>query len=107
MLKVGVLGGGNGSFITAADLALKGFNVNLCESPKFESNINLAKRQSGINLEVRANFGLKGGFAKLNKIGTDIKELMTDRDIIFVVVPAFVQKIFAEWGSETFSPNKL
>lgn len=107
MLTIGVLGGGNGAFITAADLALKGFNVNLCESPKFESNINLAKRQGGINLEIRANVGLKGGFAKLNKIGTDIKELMTDRNIIFIVVPAFAQKIFAEWGSETFSPEQI
>jgi len=34
MLKIGILGGGNGAFITAADLALKGFNVNLCESRK-------------------------------------------------------------------------
>jgi len=107
MLTIGVLGGGNGAFITAADLALKGFNVNLCESPKFKSNINLAKRQGGINLEIRANVGLKGGFAKLNKIGTDIKELMTDRNIIFVVVPAFAQKIFAECGAETFSPEQI
>ena len=107
MLKIGILGGGNGAFITAADLALKGFNVNLCESLKFESTINLAKKQGGINLEIRANVGLKGGFAKLNKIGTDIKELMADRDIIFVVVPAFAQKIFAECGAETFSPEQI
>ena len=107
MLKIGVLGGGNGAFITAADLALKGFNVNLCELPKFGSNINLAKSQGGIDLEVRGNVGLRGGFAKLNKIGTDIKELMADRDIIFVVVPAFAQKIFAEWGAETFSPEQI
>ena len=107
MLKIGILGGGNGAFITAADLALKGFNVNLCESANFESTINLAKKQGGINLEIRANVGLKGGFAKLSKIGTDIKELMTDRDIIFLVVPAFAQKIFAEWGAETFSSKQI
>ena len=107
MLKIGILGGGNGAFITAADLALKGFNVNLCESVKFESTINLAKKQGGINLEIRANVGLEGGFAKLNKVGTDIKELMADRDIIFLVVPAFAQKIFAEWGAETFSSKQI
>jgi len=32
---------------------------------------------------------------------------MADRDIIFVVVPAFAQKIFAEWGAETFSPEQI
>lgn len=107
MLKIGILGGGNGAFISAAELSLRGFNVNLCESPKFESNINLAKSQGGINLEVRADLDFKGGFVKLNKINTDIKDAITDRDIIFLVVPAFAQKIFAEWGAEIFSPEQI
>jgi len=29
------------------------------------------------------------------------------RDIILLVVPAFAQKSFAEWGSETFSPKQI
>ena len=51
MLKIGVLGGGNGAFITAADLTLRGFNVNMCEVPKFEKNITLAKNDRKLNLK--------------------------------------------------------
>jgi len=107
MLKIGVLGGGNGAFITAADLALRGFDVNICEAPGFERNIALAKEKGKIKLEVRGNLPIKSGFAKINKITTDIKEAVKDRDIIFVVVPAFAQKIFAEWGAEIFSPEQI
>ena len=107
MLKIGVLGGGNGAFITAADLALKGFDVNLCEVPEFENNIALAKRQGGIKLKVRANPGLEGGFGKLNKINTNIKEAVADRDVIFIIVPAFAQRVFAEWGAEIFSSEQI
>lgn len=106
MLKIAVLGGGNGAFITAADLAIRGFNVNICELPEFEKNIILAKEQGGINLEVRSKLSLKEGFAKLNKVTTNIKEAIEDREVIFVVVPAFAQKRFAECGAELFSPEQ-
>lgn len=33
MFKIAVLGGGNGAFIAASELSLRGFNVNLCEVP--------------------------------------------------------------------------
>jgi len=107
MLKIGILGGGNGAFITAADLTLRGFNVNICEVPKFEKNITLAKKRQEIKLEIKGNPGLKGGIAKLNKVTTDIKEAIEDRDIIFVIVPAFAQKVFAEIGADFFNPNQL
>ena len=107
MLKIGVLGGGNGAFITAADLALRGFDVNICEVPEFEKNISLAKENKGIKLEVKGNPGLKGGFAKLNKVTTDIKEAIEDREVIFLIVPAFAQKRFAEWGAKYFSPEHI
>ena len=107
MLKIAILGGGNGAFITAADLALKGFDINLYEAPKLEKNIELAKEKGGIDLEIRGNPGLKGGFAKLNKISTDIKEAIHDRDVIFIIVPAFAQKIFAELLAEALSPEQM
>lgn len=107
MLKIGVLGGGNGAFITAADLTLRGFNVNIYEVPKFEKNITLAKKRQEIKLEIKGNPGLKGGIAKLNKVTTDIKEAIEDRDVIFVIVPAFAQKVFAEIGADFFNPNQL
>ena len=107
MFKIAVLGGGNGAFIAASELSLRGFNVNLCEVPEFESNIQIAKTKGGIDLEVKANTGFQGGFAKLNKVGTDIKEAVIDRDIIFIIVPSFAQKRFVEWGAEYFSPEQI
>jgi len=107
MLKIGVLGGGNGAFIAASELSLKGFNVNLCEIPEFGRNIEIAKNNGGIDLEVKADTGFQGGFARLNKVGTDIKEAVTDRDIIFIIVPSFAQKSFIKWGAEYFSPEQI
>jgi len=107
MLKIAVLGGGNGAFITAADLCIKGFDVNICEAPHMESNLRLAKEKGGIELEVRGNPGLEGGFAKLNLITTNFKEALRDRDIVFVIVPAFAQKIFADLSVDALSPNQI
>ncbi len=107
MLKIGVLGGGNGAFITAADLTLRDFNVNICELPDFEENIKLAKEKSGIDLEIRGNPGLEGGFAELNLVTTNFKEALYDRDVIFVIVPAFAQSIFAELASDAFNPDQI
>lgn len=107
MLKIAVLGGGNGAFISAAELSLRGFNVNLCEIPEFKENIVLAQGKGGIELEVRGDIGFKGGFAKLNKINTNIKDAVEDRDVVFLVVPSFAQKKFAEWGAEYFSTEQI
>ncbi len=38
-LKIAVMGGGNNAQTMAADLALAGFTVNLCDLPKFAKNI--------------------------------------------------------------------
>jgi opine dehydrogenase len=107
MLKIAVLGGGNGAFITAADLSIKGFDVTICEAPQMAGNIKLAKERGGIELEVRGNPGLKGGFAKMSLITADFKEALKDRDIVFVIVPAFAQRIFAECSADALSPDQI
>jgi len=106
MLKIAVLGGGNGAFITA-DLSLNGFDVNLCEVPQMEDSIQLAKEKGGIELEVRGNPGLTAGFAGLNLITTNFKTALSDRDIVFVIVPAFAQRIFAELSANALSPDQI
>ena len=55
---VAVLGGGNGAFATAADLALRGFTVNLLEVPQFAENIAGAREAGGIEFENRGVPGL-------------------------------------------------
>lgn len=90
--KVTVLGGGNGAHAIAANLSLAGLEVNMYELPQFKENIRATARCGGIEITGAA----KVGFAKLNKITTDIKEAVKDADLIMIVVPAFGQKTFAE-----------
>lgn len=48
--KIAVLGGGHGVHTMAADLALKGFEVNMCETPEFEESIKKTLERQTIDL---------------------------------------------------------
>ena len=93
---VAVFGGGNGAFITAADLALKGFKVNLCEAPELARTIEGVLETKTISLTTKQNPGFDGGIAKLNMVTCDAKAAMEGAQIAFLVVPAFGQRRFAE-----------
>jgi len=93
--KVAVLGGGNGAFITAADLAGKGFSVNLFEMPELSASVERARHQGGIELEVRGNLPIRPGFWRVN-VTSDPAEALDGVKVAFLVVPAFAQKRFAE-----------
>ena len=95
-LRITVLGGGNGAFITAADLALKGHRITLCELPHLEKNIEGVLQTKEIELQVVGHPGMKPGLAHLDRAGTDVKEAVSGAEIILIVVPAFAQKPFAE-----------
>jgi len=105
--KIAVLGAGNGAFITAADLSLKGFSVNICEVPEFADNITEIQKIGGIKLEVRGNPGIKPGFAKLNLITTNAEEAIEGCDLILVVVPAFGQRRFAELTAKYLKSEQI
>ncbi len=104
---IAVLGGGNGAFAHAADLAVRGFKVNLCEAPEFAKAIEGAKKTGGIHLKITGNPGLEPGFGKLNKVTVDTKEAITDADAILVVVPAFGQRRFAELAAPYLRSDQL
>ncbi|HXZ42763.1 MAG TPA: NAD/NADP octopine/nopaline dehydrogenase family protein [Terriglobales bacterium] len=94
--NIAVLGGGNGAFITAADLKLRGHRVSICEVPEFENNIEGILKSKSIELQIVGNPGIHGGLAKLDVVTTDPKEALSGADVVLVVVPAFGQKRFAE-----------
>ena len=50
MKKVAVLGGGNGAHAMAADLALKGVKVNICETPEFKEVFNTTLEREAVEL---------------------------------------------------------
>jgi len=100
MPRVCVLGGGNGAFATASALAVEGFKVTLCEVPEWKANVEPVMAKGGIDLEVVIRIpSMQSGFAKLEKAGVDPEEALSDADVVFLVVPAFAQRRFAEFAS--------
>lgn len=95
-IKVAVLGGGNSAQTMAADLALCGAKVNLCDLPEFNNNIAHIIKTGGI--EKLGSKGTTGptGFAQLNKITTSPADAIAGVDIIFLAVPAYGHMAFYE-----------
>ena len=92
--KIAVLGAGAGGQACAAVLSLAGYAVNLYN--RSAARLKPILERGGIEVT-----GAKEGFAKLNKITTDIKEAVNGANLILIVVPAFAHKHLAE----TFGPH--
>ncbi len=95
-LEITVLGGGNGAFITAADLKLKGHGVTLCELPHLETSIEGVSKSKTIELQIVGNPGMSGGLARLDNVTTDMEKALSGAEVVLMVMPAFAQKPFAE-----------
>jgi len=80
LAEVAVLGAGNGGQSMAADLALAGFPVNLFELESFSANLAPIQEKGGLELSGVGRMG----FAKLNKITTDMQEAVKDAALIMV-----------------------
>lgn len=93
--KITVIGGGNGGFAKAADLKVRGYHVTLCELEPYKKNVEAIMELGGINLKVLESTGLKGGFAKLDNITTNMKEALAEAEIIFTIVPSFGHEAIA------------
>lgn len=106
-MRVSILGAGNGGFAAASHLALEGNQVTLFEAPEFASALDEVAVQGGIELETLESSGIKGGFAKLEKITTDIGEAIFGAEIIFVIVPSFGHKRFAELSAPYLDDGQI
>jgi len=89
---IAVLGGGHGAHAVAGDLSLAGFKVNLCEHPSFEASFKPTLERGEVEVLGRARTGV----ARLAKATTSFKEALEDVDIVFLVVPSFGHRLFAE-----------
>jgi opine dehydrogenase len=91
--KIAVLGGGHGAHAMAADLSLKGYEVNLCEAPEFEESFRVTLTRQAVNL-----IDLHGErhTARLNLATTDFQAALQDVEYIMVNVPAVAAKGFFE-----------
>lgn len=87
--KFAVLGAGHGGLAMAGHLALMGFEVNLYN--RSEERLWGVKSTGGVKLE-----GEVEGFATIRLASTNISEVISDADIIMVVVPATAHHFIAE-----------
>ncbi|MGD9092572.1 MAG: NAD/NADP octopine/nopaline dehydrogenase family protein [Anaerolineales bacterium] len=89
---IAVLGAGNGGFCATADLALRGYEVRLYESPSFVHTIEPVVQAGGIALR-----GILGeGFARPALVSTNIQSTLDGAEIILVIVPANGHKTLAK-----------
>lgn len=88
-IEYAVLGAGNGGQCVSAYLTLMGYKVSLFD--RYENIIKPIKEKGGIELKgVSLN-----GFAQIDTITTDIKEAVSDKKVILVIVPAFAHEYLA------------
>ncbi len=91
-IKFTVLGTGNSGQTFAADIALKGYSVNLAEVPEFEENLRVIGDKGGIEMSGDAG----SGFARMNLITTDIQAAIKGVDIIIVGGSAYAHGPFSK-----------
>jgi len=89
--KIAILGGGNGAHVMAADLTLKGFEVNLCEAPEFkESFSRTLERQEICLIDARG----EERTAKLSMVTMDFEQAINGVEYIMLSIPAVGHKHF-------------
>ncbi|MHA1723763.1 MAG: NAD/NADP octopine/nopaline dehydrogenase family protein [Promethearchaeota archaeon] len=86
---IAILGGGNGGHQMAIDLTLRGFEVILCEHPKFKYNF-----QNTLMTKTIECTGLLEAKAEIYKTTIDFKEALKEADILYLVVPAIAHETF-------------
>lgn len=90
-MKISVLGSGNGGTAVAFEWSQKGHDVYLFDFEQFPANIQAINRAGGIT-----SSGDMEGFATLAYAGHDLKKVLADTDLIFIVGPAYSTAAFGE-----------
>lgn len=101
--RIAVIGAGNGGHATAADLTLAGYKVTIFEFESFKQNLDPIIRRGGVELDGAS----PKGFARIDKITTEMKVAVADVDLIIVVVPAYAHARVAQEIAPYLRPNKI
>ncbi len=92
MQPLTILGGGNTAFAVAANLALRGYAITLCEHPNFAWTLDPIQATSTIKLVGVA----EQGAGKIARLTTDA-QVGCENDLLLLIVPAYAHKPFAEF----------
>lgn len=87
-----VLGGGNTAFSVAANLALAGAAVTLCEHPDFAHTL----KPIHDDLQIELNGVAHTGTATIHKATCDFSEALSSTELALLIVPAYAHRPFAE-----------
>jgi opine dehydrogenase len=87
-----ILGGGNTAFATAANLALRGFEVTLGEIPSFAATLDPIRESRTIRLDGVA----ERGTARIARVTTDLGAALGANELVLLIVPAYAHRPFAE-----------
>ncbi len=91
-MHITIMGGGNGARTVAADMTLAGHIVTLFEFEQFHENIKNIFESRKIEISGEA----RQGIAEINNLTHDISKAITDAELIIIVVPALVHRVYAK-----------
>lgn len=89
---VAILGAGNGGITAAADLAGRGFDVRLYETPSFAANLEGILEKGGVLLKTPEG----ESFHPIPVVTTNLEEAVTGAEVVMLTVPGFAIESFAE-----------
>lgn len=103
MIKVAVLGGGNGAHTASADLSKRGFEVHMCEDERFAAKM----KKVFDTKQIKLNGAIGNEAVDIAMVTTDLKAAIEDVRYILVAVPAFAHKNYAEKLAKLVKPGQI
>jgi opine dehydrogenase len=100
---VAVLGGGHGALTLAADLTLRGHRVRLFELESFQDRVRTVFETQIIH----AVGEVLSGTARIDLVTGDLDAAVARADVVFVAVPAFGHRTYAELLSSRVKDDQL
>lgn len=100
--RAAVLGGGAGARASAADLALNGWRVRICELPRFAENIAGLVAEPSLTIT-----GVEEGEVQLDSVGVDLAQACEGADVILVVTQALAHAEIAELLAEVVTEEQI
>jgi opine dehydrogenase len=96
---IAVLGAGAVGKAQAADCALAGAKVHLCDLPPFSKKTLFGVQESGINFygtQLNLHSFERSGIARMEMVTEDVAEAVKGAGIVLVTTPAFGHQVFFE-----------
>lgn len=100
-IDIAVLGAGNGGIAAAADLGVRGFRVALCNRSR--ERLEPFLRVGGVEM----TGALGDATVPVDRITTDVAEVVRGADVVMLTVPAHAQAYYAEAMASCLDSSQL